>query len=79
MHKLTLSRPSCRMLHLGMLTLLLPFTRMLYELWQDRALPSNLLIHTYLPILEHLLMSVTLWLCGVLLLDLMVKQLKNDR
>jgi hypothetical protein len=52
---------------------------MLYELWQDRALPSTLLIHTYLPILEHLLMSVTLWLCGVLLLDLMVKQLKNDR
>ena len=79
MHKLTLSRLSCRMLHLGMLALMLPFARMLYELWQDRTLPATLLIHTYLPILEHLLMSVTLWLCGVFLLDLMVKQLKNDR
>jgi len=70
----TLSFPSVCMLLCGMLTILLPALNLLFSIWQNRHLPPSLLEHTYVPMLEHIVMSATIWLCGSLLLDLSLSQ-----
>lgn len=70
-----LSRPAFVLLLLGMTVTLCYLLYIFTSIILSKSVSSSVLIHIYLPQLEHIIMSLTIIICGALTLDVTAKQL----
>ncbi len=71
------SQSALRLLVSGMSLLVIYFIYIFYAVWTHTTADTSVLIHLYFPLLEHVIMSLTILILGALLLDIAEKELKK--
>ena len=75
-----LSLLSCRLLHVGLPTVLLYLCALLaVTVSASRNTPSYLLAHKYAPALEHIVMALTITVIGAAVADIAERSQRQDR